>query len=192
MNYEKYLSVLICLIAISLSGCAVHYKDLSYRDQAFIKESPIEKLTYRIKDLPVFASNDGLQAIEDALTNSKISASSEEYYGKDVYDEGFYVFVEPLYKPPGAPATVFGYISVSTLTLLPAWSNEDGYRIRYSVYQDGEIVKTFQYDRERFLALWLLVLPFAWVNLFTTSEYDAFYSATNEFLTDLQPILDKP
>lgn len=187
LRINKFIIILIILAGLSLSGCAIHYKDLDHGEQTVSNHTKIDKITYRIKDLPFFASDGGLEAIADSFDESNVATSLERHYGEDIPDEGIYIFIEPMYKVPSAAAIVFGYVSVSTLTLLPAWSNHDGFRVKYTIYKNGELIKTFQYKRERFVAMWALILPFVWVNLLTSGEYDAFHSITSEFIVDLQP-----
>lgn len=79
---------------------------------------------------------------------------------------------------------VFGYLSLATLTILPAYSGKDGYSVAYRVSVDGEPGKVYRYTIRRKVGLWLPLLPFVWVNLMTSSERDAFHATTARFLAD--------
>ena len=188
----KFTLIKICLafVLISIQGCAVvFYKDLD--DQSFTPNlnNDLGYLSYRVTDLPVVASDSGMAAIGDTFKKSQLFSDMELFYDDTIPNKGLYILAEPLYKAPSIAAMGFGYLSASTLTLLPAWSNHDGYKVRYTIYKDGELMKTVIYDRERFVALWIGLIPFSWINLFTSEEYDAFESITKEFLIDLPKIL---
>jgi len=183
------LLVLITLIA--LSGCVTKFKSSDSPDQFYSTSTAITSLTYQIRSTPVFTAKADLKSIDKSLKNSKLFTSTERYYDELPPRKGIYINIEAIYNPPTVPALVFGYLSVSTLTFLPAWSNHDGHKTTYSIYNNGELVKTFEYDRERFIALWLPILPFAWIDLFTDGSYESFASMTNQFLTDAAPLIAK-
>ena len=106
--------------------------------------------------------------------------------------KGLYVDVVTTWKPMTMPALIFGYISVSTLTLLPAWSTRDGYNVKYDVYVGEKKAETYNYEITRKVGLWLGLLPFAWVNLFTYNEEDAFEATANQFVIDARQHLTSP
>ena len=87
------------------------------------------------------------------------------------------------------PATLaFGYLSASTLTFLPAWSENDGYRVTYNVFVNGEKKKSYEYEVTRKGAVWILLVPLAWVNAFTYSEAEAFEATAYQFFKDSEPL----
>jgi hypothetical protein len=104
-------------------------------------------------------------------------------------EKGFFVEVETHWKPMTMPALVFGYLSLSTLTILPAWSTHDGYIVKYKVFIDGNKKETYDYEITRKVGLWLGLIPFAWANFITYSEKDAFTATTYQFIHDAQPYL---
>lgn len=169
---------------VVLQGCAIKYGELNYFEKEVTDPVETSEFTYRIKRLPVFASEEGATAIRDSFSASSAFSNAKEYFGEEIPKSGNFIAVDPFYKTPTLPAMAFGYLSVSTLTILPAWSNHDGFFIRYSIYKDGELVKTYQYDRERFVALWLPILPFAWINLMVNGEYEVFKDINNQFITE--------
>ena len=181
------LLVLITLFA--LSGCITKFKSVDGHEQFYSNIQPITSLNYQIRSTPVFTAKPDLKSIDKSLKNSKLFTSAERYYEELPPKKGIYINIEAIYNLPTVPALVFGYLSVSTLTILPAWSNHDGYKTTYSIYNDGELIKTFEYDRERFFALWLPILPFAWIDLFTDGSYESFASMTNQFLSDAAPLI---
>lgn len=190
MKNARFLNFMtIFFVGMMLSSCILHYKDITHEEPVKLTKDNVDKIGFKVQKLPFFASDSSVKAVRDAFNNSKDSISVKEYFGEEVPTSGVFVSVEPLYKTPDMPAVAFGYISFTTLTILPVWSNHDGFTITYNVFKDGKLIKTAQYEKERFLAVWLPLVAFSWTNLFTTSEYDAFYSSTNEFLTDFGSIL---
>ena len=95
------------------------------------------------------------------------------------------------WKPLGLPALIFGYISVSTLTILPAWSVQEGFIVHYHLFLDGEKIKSYEYEITRKAGVWLGLLPFIWANLFTYSEADAFKATAFQFFEDAEPLLSE-
>lgn len=183
----NFLPALFILISSNfMFACATHYKGVSIDESLPPDYSVSTKVLYTIKPPPVLMSS-GITGIRDAITSSKVLNNLENYYEKDIPEKGIYVLIEPKYKTPDLPALIFGYLSVSTLTIFPAWSNNDGFDVFYRIYSDGELKKTFRYETRRFLAAWLFLLPFVWTNLFTTGEYEAFYATTYDFIRDAQP-----
>jgi hypothetical protein len=87
------------------------------------------------------------------------------------------------------PALIFGYLSIATLTILPAWSTKDGYRVKYHLYVDGEEKGVYRYEITRKFGMWIVLLPFVWINLMTYSEEDAFEATAYQFFKDAGPIL---
>lgn len=179
---------IVAFLLGNLSGCAINYKDVPDYTQPSSKYVVTEKVFYKINKLPVFTSG-GLDAIDEAFRDSKVFRNMEAYYEADIPKSGIYIQVDTEYKAPDMPAVVFGYASVATLTLLPAWSNNDGFNIFYRIYVDGVLVKTLPYESRRFIAAWIVLLPFAWVNFMTNDEEEAFYAITYGFIKDAQPYL---
>jgi hypothetical protein len=105
---------------------------------------------------------------------------------------GLYVKTTVENMPPSIPAGLAAYISYSTLFLLPFWSTEDGSRLLFDVYRDGEHQKRFEYALNRSTYGWAPLLLLVWVNAFKPSEQDAFRAATRQFLNDAAPLLKTP
>lgn len=190
MIIKKLIAAFIFTALIMSQGCTVFYKDLGQEYQQSSRSIQAQPLSFRIDSLPVVASDDGIQAIEDTLKRSGLFQEMEKYYDDSIPGKGLYIHAEPLYKAPSIAAMGFGYLSFSTLTILPAWSNHDGYKVRFTIYEDGEKIKTVEYKRERFVAVWIALLPFSWINLFTSEEYDAFESITQEFVYEFPAYIE--
>lgn len=184
---------LVCLVASAfvLTGCIVNYSEVADVDQ--IKKQQIEypaKLFYKV-ERPDIINSGGPERIGEILAKNGYFLETEKYFDEEIPQEGYFLLVKNDYRPPSLPAVVFGYISISTLTFLPAWSTRDGYDVFYELYQDGNKLKTFDYRIRRTAGFWIVLLPLVWVNLLTDSETDAFESATYQFLRDAKPYLSK-
>jgi hypothetical protein len=75
---------------------------------------------------------------------------------------------------------------IPALTLLPYYTDEGGTTVIYSLYQDGLLRKEYRYSIHKKGAGWVGLLPFAWINYFTTHLADAIEGATFQFLIDAQ------
>jgi hypothetical protein len=103
--------------------------------------------------------------------------------------KGLFCRVDYERRSPNVASGVFAYISYVFLFAIPSWGT-DGYLIRYHVYVNAEEKKIFEYEIKRQSLLWLLALPFAWVNFLTPSEADAFSATAHSFFHDAQPLFD--
>ena len=179
----KKISVLL-LIIVLISGCAVHYPistDVkAIKKMSFSFDQP---LYYKISK-PDFLTIGGPEKVEDVLKSQNYFGSVERVFDDTIPHKGFYVSIRPEWRPPTLPAIAFGYISASTATILPAWTTKDGYDLYFDLYLDGRKVKTFNYRIKRVAGVWIVLLPFVWVNLLTNSEEDAFEAATYQFFLD--------
>jgi hypothetical protein len=125
----------------------------------------------------------GDKAVGKALDASgRFGGTVRLYEGSPEPDKGLFLDVHVEWVPPTAAAMVFGYLSVSTLTILPAYSGHDGYVVTYTLYRDGERAKVYQYPVTRKVALWLPLLVLVWVNALTPSESKVFTRTTDRFL----------
>jgi len=70
-----------------------------------------------------------------------------------------------------------------------SWSTEDGFDVYYDFYVDGEKVKTFYYEIKKSIGIWVVLIPFIWVNWFTPSKEKAFEATAYQFINDVQPYL---
>ena len=124
----------------------------------------------------------GYDALRDVLVNRAPYKRAKQ--SEKVPEQGMHVNVKIDSLAPSVGAIAAGYISVSFLTLLPAWSTRDGYHIFFYVYRDGREVETYDYIVRRKVFLWIVMLPFVWVNAFTYSEAEAFEAVGLQFLED--------
>lgn len=105
---------------------------------------------------------------------------------------GLYVRTTVENMPPSIPAGIAAYVSYSTLFLLPFWSTEDGSRLLFDVYRDGQHQKRYEYALHRSTYGWAPLLLLVWLNASKPSEQDAFRAATRQFLAEAAPLLQAP
>jgi hypothetical protein len=84
-----------------------------------------------------------------------------------------------------APSPV-AFLSNATLTILPYFSEEAGLLMRYDLFIDQDIKKTYRYKIKKCGMGGLLLLPFAWVNLITDDLDDAIVATANQFFLDAE------
>ncbi|MEL0028961.1 MAG: hypothetical protein VW625_09945, partial [Perlucidibaca sp.] len=104
-------------------------------------------------------------------------------------DYGLYSKTTVENMPPSIPAGIAAYVSYSTLFLLPFWSTEDGSRLLFDVYRDGQHQKRFEYPLHRSTVGWAPLLLLVWINAAKPGEQDAFRAAARQFLSDAGPLL---
>jgi hypothetical protein len=180
---------LFCVVVLSLSliGCVTTYRD--FPEDALAKKpasGTCSVMYYNIKRFDILDAG-GYDKLQQLFRNAGLCKKMIPVDSSPV--KGLYVEVEAKWKPMTLPAVIFGYLSVATLTLLPAWSTHDGYIVKYNVYIDGKSVETYPYEITRKTGLWLGLLPFAWINFFTFSEEDAFEATTYQFVKDARQYL---
>jgi hypothetical protein len=182
---QKKLCVTL-MAAIFLQGC-ITYKDFPKDPDVSLIQAEDTKVVVRIEG---FTMGDGFKTLADQFRNH--APFEEVQFSTEKVDEGIFIDVDVEAVMPSNPALVFGYISVSTLTILPFWSTQDGSQVIFTVYEDGERLKGFDYAVRRKGFVWILMLPLIWVNAFTPNEADAFEAITNQFFIDYQGMTETP
>lgn len=179
--------IFVLVLTLVLTGCMTTYRDFPI--DALDKKpaaGTCEVLEYNIKRFDVLDAG-GYSKLQEIFRDAAICRKMVP--AETVPGKGLYLEVETRWKPMTLPALVFGYISVSTLTFLPAWSGQDGYVVTYNLHLDGQKKETYRYEMTRKAGLWFGLLPFVWVNAFTYSEEDAFAATANQFVIDAQAYL---
>lgn len=182
-------SLLALLLLLALTGCVATYRDFpaAALDQPAAPGN-CEVMHYKINRFNVLDSG-GFNKLQDIFAEGQLCLKTVQV--DKAPEKGLYVDVETEWRPMSLPALVFGYISISTLTILPAWSTQDGYTVNYHLYVDGEKKETYRYKVTRKAGLWLGLLPFVWANAFTYKEADAFAATANQFALDARTYLDR-
>jgi hypothetical protein len=174
--------IIVLALMFALTGCVTTYRDFPVDA---IGKKPVsgscDVLYYNVKKFDILDAG-GYNKLQTVFRDAGICKKMVSVEAAP--EKGLYLEVTTKWKPLSMPALVFGYISVSTLTLLPAWSTQDGYVVKYDIYVNGRKKETYKYDITRKAGLWVGLLPFAWVNLLTYSEEDAFEATACQLATD--------
>jgi hypothetical protein len=175
------------LLSISLLGCIATYRDFPV-DALARKPAPgtCTVMHFNVKRFDILDAG-GYSKLNSMFRNAEICKKMVPV--DSAPEKGLYVEIETKWKPMSLPALVFGYLSVSTLTILPAWSTQDGYYVNYHVYMDGMKKETYNYEITRKAGVWIVLLPLAWLNLITYDETDAFEATANQFFMDARQYL---
>jgi hypothetical protein len=171
---------MIALVASACAGCAV----VSYRHDEMPPEHPAprtETMYYRVRPLQGLSMG-GMDELKRSMKRNGVFANTELVDAPT--QRGVSVDVHAIWVPPSLGAMVYGYVDVSLLGLLPLYSDSMGYDVQYTVYRDGQKVRIYEYAIRRRVFMWLPVLPFAWVNLLTGDETDAFSAITQRFFLE--------
>lgn len=180
---RKILTVFLLIPILSLNGCVVGYRN--YPRQQLSAPNPDKKypqLYYYVEGTSLAG---GYLEMQQMLRSYSPFENAEER--AEIPKEGVYIKAVVQLVSPSITAAIFGYISYATLTLLPAWSAQDGAEVRFEVYHDAKLIKTFNYGVRRAGAVWLGLLPFAWLNFITANEREAFKAITKQFFEDAKP-----
>lgn len=178
---------LVVVLSVSLIGCIATYRD--FPGDALDKKprtGTCSVMYYNVKRFDILDMG-GYQKLQEMFKSAGLCKKMIPVDSSPT--KGLYVEIEAKWKPMTMPALIFGYLSVATLTLLPAWSTHDGYVVKYIVYIDGKGVETYQYEITRKVGIWIGLLPFAWINFLTPSEEDAFEATTYQFVKDARQFL---
>jgi hypothetical protein len=169
----------LALAAMATLGtsCAI----VSYRHPDAPTERPAPRgdaLYYRVQPLQGISMG-GMDELKRSMKKNDVFAAAE------LVDEptarGVCVDVHALWVPPSIGALAYGYVDLSLLAALPLYSDSMGYDVQYTVYVDGRKIRLYEYPIRRRVFMWLPLLPFAWVNLLTENETDAFSAVTRRF-----------
>lgn len=175
----------LIVIILTLTGCISTYRDFPVDAIGKIQApGTCEVMYYNVKKFDILDSG-GYSKLQEFFQSAPICRKMKQV--NEVPGKGLYLEIEEQWKPLSMPALIFGYISLSTMTILPCWSTKDGYIVYYHLYQDGQKKETYRYDITRKGGIWLGLLPFAWVNAITYSEGDAFAATANQFWADAHP-----
>jgi hypothetical protein len=140
-----------------------------------------DTLYYQVRRVPNFTLG-GYSDLYRAVSNNGVFAHTEER--EEPPSKGIFVKVATSYVEPTIGELTWGYIASFTLFFLPAYTWTGGFRVRYYVYIDGHKIRTYQYDIYRKALVWLPLVAFMWINLFTDYEGDAFEAVTKQFFKD--------
>ncbi|EMY60275.1 LIC12231 family lipoprotein [Leptospira terpstrae] len=190
MKFIRFMFLLI----LTFSSCITYYRDYPIVDASSKTSNPSKvKLYYHIEPFPIleFGGYTALKSFFKTKLKSQFSDTEEILDEKNIPNKGVYCKVSTQWAPISAQALIFGYLSLATATILPAWSSNDGFDVTYSLYKDGQKLKDFSYSPRRSIFLWIFTLPVVWINLFTSTEEEIFKATSYQFLQDVKPYLNE-
>ncbi len=100
--------------------------------------------------------------------------------------EGIFCSVDVIYKPGSQAANFFEGVTLFTLFAIPSFSGTFGHIVKYDLYVNTELKKSYRYEITKTEGVWIGFLPFLWVNFLTPSEADAFRATTYQFFFDAE------
>ena len=177
---------LLVLAVFLMNGCIVGYRN--YPREQLRKPAPerrLQNVTYMVEGTTL---SGGYLAIRETFKRESPFENPEERPTPP--ENGLFIKAKVETISPSVGSAIAGYFSYATLTIVPAWSTKDGARVQFTVYQDGKILKTFDYETRRFIGIWLGFLPFIWANALTANEEQVFTAITKQFFEDAKPILN--
>ncbi len=167
-------------------GCVMWYSRYPTPSRQEAPSQISGKLYYRMDGSSIFSDPDAIRRVIKTK-----SPFTEVEYSEGKADKGFFLDIHIKSVPPSAPAIIFGYLSYATLTLSPSWTTKGGADIIYELYQDGQLLKTFDYQIRHGGFCWLVALPFFWVNFLTPSSTTAYQATAEKVLEEAQPYFTK-
>ena len=119
----------------------------------------------------------------------------EESFAEAVYvltprSTGTHVHLEVLLKQHPICTTAltwsFTWHSLAGMSLfsLPWYDDDHGHVVRYHLYIDGTLQRTYRYEITQKGIVWLPLVLFLWTNYFTPGETEAFEETARQFVAD--------
>jgi len=178
---------------LTLTSCLVTYKVFPSVDR---QSSPTQRKTFPVyyhvnfpSELPSrygvpFGSLGLRHELERAFEENQVFADA--IIALSPPQRGIWCSVTVTVKRRSVLARMFEGASGGAYGLLPAYSGEGGYLVRYELYIDKQLKKTYRYEITEERLVWLGLLPFVWVNFFTASQKDAFLATAHQFFHDAE------
>jgi len=179
--------LIVVVFPVLLSSCIVVYRDFPVERIGKPPESrSYDLLFYHINPFS-FPNEGGKEALHSVFNNQTPFANTADV--TEIPPRGVFCLVDVEWRSPDTTASFFHYLSVATMTVLPSWSVQEGYKVRYYLYIDGANRKTFEYKITRKTGLWLGLLPVSWLNWFSYSQAEALEATSFQFFEDAKPVL---
>ena len=186
-------NLILLVLLVTLSGCIVTYRDFPIVNPL---PSPYEpaappRCRQTVKILAGFGWTEGeikalQEALQEALQNYGGCSSSSPVVDNSKWAETE-VWVSAQEKPLSVLwGSVLGGDRYFLSGVLYPNSGQSGWALCYSVYDRNALKKTYKYEITRKVFVWILFLPFSWINFFTYSFDDAVRSTTAQFVVDAQ------
>lgn len=84
----------------------------------------------------------------------------------------------------GPPPSAWVYMTVNTFHLIPGYFNGIMYEVQFDVFADNLLTHTYRHEIKVQSIGWIGLLPFVWINLFTTHFAEAFEATVYQFVTE--------
>jgi hypothetical protein len=184
---KKAGTAVIVTLMLFLTGC------MTYRDfpTEYVGKAPttkpFKKLSYKINKSNTLSLGGGPGTLREVFRSKSPFMETEAV--DEIPAKGLFCMVSVEPKDMSLGVIAAGYISYSTLTILPVWSTKDGYFLQYDLYVDGEKKQRFEYEITRKAAVWAGLLPIVWVNALTYSEEEAVQATANKFFKESEPLI---
>lgn len=187
MKMKRFIAAVVLVVVAGLSTGCMTYRDfpVDMVGKAPV-EAPYKKISYKIDKFEALSLGGGEAALKEALRKRHPFQDADVV--EDMPKTGLFYLVTVEQKPVSLSVLAAGYLSYSTLGILPAWSTKDGFVIRYDLFVNGEKTNKYEYEVTRKSAVWLGLLPFIWVNLLTYSEADAIQATAYQFFKEAGPV----
>ncbi len=152
--------------------------------RSFEKETNIEEDWTKSNKEKILSSIDWEY---EALWKALAQSSSAKTIVKGAQPERGQTFVRViLYKDYEASYAHKGWCEASWMTgsIIPCYGDLSVHHVEYVLYEDQVEQRKYIYTYSRKGAYWIGLLPFVWMNFFTSDQDDALVSTALQFLTD--------
>ena len=99
-------------------------------------------------------------------------------------EKGVYCAVDVEYIPVSDGERLFLSLSHASGAIFPSYNGSSGHFVRYRIYVDGVLKKTYNYTITKKQAVWAVLFPFYWINGTTYGLDDAFRATAYQFFID--------
>ena len=189
----------LCLSAVVLTSCVVTYKTVPVTDGSAAVSKQDVPIYYHVDPFDLYSkaqayagfgfdfpypSRESYDELQRAFTDRHIF--SQAIAASSPPEKGVYCAVNTVHTPQSKLAGRFNFASVFFLTALPAYSASSNDLLQFELYVDRELKKVYEYRVTKVKGTWIVLLPFAWINFFTTDRDEAFRAATHQFFLDAE------
>ncbi|HEX9576469.1 MAG TPA: hypothetical protein VF993_01875, partial [Myxococcales bacterium] len=129
MSKRYFCFVFVAMCHTSLSGCAILTYDVKPEAAWKAPNTAISQpeLFYRIDEVQGISFG-GEQALRESILEKHFSRAE---FRPEPPPTGAWLRVSTQWLPPSIASLVWGYIALSTLFILPAYSDTSGFVVRY-------------------------------------------------------------
>jgi len=177
------LQILIGLVLTLNNACAIQ----SYSPSAIMPPSgsheKVESLSFSY--LPEDSKSSEARTLPWETQSIKDVFEQHSRYSKVIVasgppENGLHINV---YQTDG-PVSSWCRASIWTIGIVPCYADGVVYTMHFDVLVHNTLKESYQYEISRKGVQWLGLLPFFWVNLFTTQYKDAFSANAYQFVID--------